>query len=161
FSIGNTETVVASAVRRAVRAGEPEAVPRISDLPSVLQSSTGRVEFEAFEEGREADILGRMLRQASLDTFRRRLAGIDIVPLQQRFDEGLSLETGEMVSADRVLEQIGQFPGLAKAMQRLGIEEESPALAAAVIEFVLEGMHLSKRLNKAASGEGRVRYAGE
>ncbi|HEX9695704.1 MAG TPA: sigma 54-interacting transcriptional regulator [Actinomycetota bacterium] len=161
FSIGNTETVVASAVRRAVRTGEPEAVPRICDLPAAQQSSTGRVEFEAFEEGRESDILGRMLRQATLDTFRRRLAGVDVGALQQRFDEGLSIETGELVSATRVLDQIGEVPGLGKAMQRLGIEEESPALAASAVEFLLEGMHLSKRLNKAAAGDGRVRYAGD
>ena len=36
YSIGNVETLSAAAVRRAARAGEPEAVPRVCDLPAVL-----------------------------------------------------------------------------------------------------------------------------
>ncbi|GAC1409650.1 MAG: ATP-binding protein [Actinomycetota bacterium] len=151
FSIGNAETIVASALRRAVRAHEPEVVPRICDLGSVMQSSIGRIEFEAFEEGREDEIIGRMLRQATLDVFRRRLAGIDVAALQKRFDEGLSIQTGELTPASDLLNQIGEFPGLGKAMSRLGVEEESPGVAAGVAEFILEGLHLSKRLNKSGT----------
>ncbi|MHB8512878.1 MAG: sigma 54-interacting transcriptional regulator [Actinomycetota bacterium] len=156
FSIGNTETIVASALRRAIRRNEQEAVPRISDLSSILQSSTGRLEFEAFEEGREDEILGRMVRQATLDVFRKRLAGLDVVALQKRFEEGLNVESGDLVSSAELLASIGSFPGLGKAMTKLGVESESPAMAASVAELILEGMHLSKRLNKASSKAGSV-----
>ncbi len=46
MSIANYETLVASAVRRALRRGEAEAVPRISDLEALLASTTGKLELE-------------------------------------------------------------------------------------------------------------------
>src|SRR5207253_8574848 len=85
YSIGNLETIVASAVRRAAAYGEPEAVPRVVDLPAVLAASAGRVEFDAIEEGREEEILARAARQAVLEVFRRRLSGFDLAPLIGRF----------------------------------------------------------------------------
>jgi len=155
FSIGNLETVVASAVRRAIRAGENEAVPRIADLPAALQSSMGRIEFESFEEGREADILDAMLRRATLDVFRHRLGGTDFTGLLARFDEGgIEIETGDLVPAASLLQQAGEVKGLAKMMQRLGIEDESPCKAASALEFALEGLHLSRKLNKNPSARG-------
>ena len=81
YSIGNLETLQAAAVRRAARTGEPEAVPRVCDLPAVLMSSEGRVEFDTIEEGREAEILPRALRTAELEVFRRRLSGFDFTAL--------------------------------------------------------------------------------
>ena len=158
FSIGNLETVSASAVRRAVRTGEPEAVPRPCDMPVVLQSSLGRIEFESYDEGREGEIMERMLRQATLDVYRRRLGGFDFSKLVQRFDQGLEVETGDLVPAKEFLGQLGEVPGLAQIMRRLGIEEESPGQAAAALEFALDGLHLSKRLNKDAVG-GVARYS--
>ena len=76
YSIGNLERVAASALRRAARTGEPEAVPRLVDLPPVLAGSMGRVEFDSIEEGREEEILLRAFRSAVLEVFRRRLAGL-------------------------------------------------------------------------------------
>jgi len=161
FSIGNREVLAASAVRRAVRSGEPEAVPRVADLPSVLQSSMGRVEFETFEEGREPEVMQRMLRQATLEVFRRRLGGFDFAALLKRFDEeGLEVMSGDLTSAQDLLKQIGTVKGLAQLMKRLGVEDESPAHAASALEFALEGLHLSKRLNKHESLHG-ARYAAD
>jgi magnesium chelatase subunit I len=159
YSIGNLETIVASAVRRAAASGEPEAVPRVVDLPAVLAGSAGRVEFDAIEEGREEEILARAARQAVLEVFRRRLSGFDLGPLIGRFDEGLSVETSDVTPAASFLEQFGQAPGLGKLLGRLGVEEESPGVAASALEFALEGLHLSRRLNKDAAGRmGAVRY---
>jgi magnesium chelatase subunit I len=159
YSIGNLETLQAAAMRRAARAGEPEAVPRVVDLPAVLMSSEGRVEFDTIEEGREADILVRALRTAELEVFRRRLSGYDFSPLLERFDEGLSIDTGELTPATDLLDDIGDLPGLAKLLERLGVEEESPGVAASALEFALEGLYLSRRLNK-DGGDRAARYAG-
>jgi magnesium chelatase subunit I len=152
FSIGNLETIRAAAVRRAARSGEPEAVPRPCDLPAVLDASLGRIEFDTVEEGREEDILLRALSQAVLKVFRRRLAGNDFGPLMARFGEGFTAETSDVTRADEFLAQFGELPGLARILSRLGIEEESPGSAASALEFALEGLHLSRRLNKDAVG---------
>jgi magnesium chelatase subunit I len=161
YSIGNLETLSAAAVRRAARTGEPEAVPRVCDLPAVLEGSLGRIEFDTVEEGREPEILSRALRTAELEVFRRRLAGFDFAPVLSRFEEGFVAQSGEMVPAADFLDQFGGLPGLAKLLGRLGVEEESPGSAASALEFALEGLHLSRRLNKdAGDGRGAVRYEG-
>ena len=159
YSIGNLETLQAAAVRRAARTGEPEAVPRVVDLPAVLMSSEGRVEFDTIEEGREAEILLRAVRTAELEVFRRRLSGYDFAPLLARFDEGLAIDTGELTPASDLLDAIGDLPGLAKLLERLGVEEESPGVAASALEFALEGLYLSRRLNK-DGGDRAARYSG-
>jgi magnesium chelatase subunit I len=157
FSIGGLESITASAVRRAVRTGEGEAVPRVSDLPGVIRSSMGRVEFESFEEGREAEILEQMARKAILDVFRRRLSGFDFTGLLGRFEEGMEVNTGDLVTASDLLKQVGDMRGASGLLKRLGVKEESPALAASALEFALEGLHLSRRLNKEQTATG-VRY---
>jgi magnesium chelatase subunit I len=159
YSIGNLETLQAAAVRRAARTGEPEAVPRVVDLPAVLMSSEGRVEFDTIEEGREDEILTRAMRTAELEVFRRRLSGFDFAPLLDRFDDGLSVGTGELTPASDLLDAIGDLPGLAKLLERLGVEEESPGVAASALEFALEGLYLSRRLNK-DGGDREARYRG-
>jgi magnesium chelatase subunit I len=159
FSIGNLEVLRAAAVRRAARSGEPEAVPRICDLPAVLAGSIGRIEFDTIDEGREEEILLRALRNSVLSVFRRRLSGFDFSGLVGRFSEGLSVETSDLMGSGAFLEQFGDLPGLAKLLQRLGIEEESPGAAASALEFALEGLHLSRRLNKDQAGRiGAYRY---
>jgi magnesium chelatase subunit I len=152
FSIGNLETVAAAAVRRAARSGEPEAVPRPCDLPAVLEASLGRVELDTVEEGREEEILLRALSAAILRVFRNRLSGYDFAPLLERFGDGFTAQTSDTAAAGEFLDQFGRVPGLAKLLGRLGVEEESPGSAAAALEFALEGLHLSRRLNKRASG---------
>lgn len=156
FAIAAAETLAASAVRRAAVTGETEAVARICDLPSVVPASRGKVEFEAAEEGRELEVLAHLLRKASADTFRAQLAGLDLSGLQGRFDEGGILETGDLVPAAQLLADLGTVPGLAALLERLGIEEESPGLAAAALEFALEGLHLNRRLAKESVGHRTV-----
>jgi magnesium chelatase subunit I len=160
YSIGNLETLAAAAIRRAARTGEPEAVPRVCDLPAVLDASLGRVEFDTIEEGREEEILARAVKAAELEVFRRRLAGFDFQPILGRFEEGFAAETSDLLPADSLLGQFGELPGLSKLMERLGVEEESPGVAASALEFALEGLHLSRRLNKDGAGRGYRYLAG-
>jgi magnesium chelatase subunit I len=161
YSIGNLETLAAAAVRRSVRTGEPEAVPRVCDLPAVLASSLGRVEFDTIEEGREEEILARAAKTAELEVFRRRLSGYDFQPILSRFAEGFEAETSDLMPASALLAQFGELPGLSKLLERLGVEEESPGAAASAVEFALDGLHLSRRLNKDETGRtGAYRYRG-
>ena len=148
FAVAATESVAASAVRRAAITGEPAAVARVCDLPSVVAAARGKVEFESSEEGRELEVLAHLLRKATADTFRAHLAGLDLTGLQARFDDGGTVETGDLVPANRLLAQLGPVPGLAQLLHRLGAEQESPGLAAAALELAMEGLHLNRRLAK-------------
>jgi magnesium chelatase subunit I len=161
YSIGNLETLGAAAIRRAARTGESEAVPRVCDLPAVLDASLGRIEFDTIEEGREEEILSRAAKTAELEVFRRLLSGYDFHPILARFDQGFAAETSDLTSAADLLAQFGELPGLSKLLERLGVEEESPGVAASAIEFALEGLHLSRRLNKDGGDRiGAFRYHG-
>jgi magnesium chelatase subunit I len=161
FSIGALETIGASALRRAVKTGEREAVPRVVDLYSVLPAALGRIEFDTLEEGREADILERTLRKAILDIWQRRLGGENYGPFIAGFMEGRSVETSDTMSGSDLVAQVDlRAANLERLLARLGLPEDSPTAAASALEFVLEGLHLTKRLNKEVVGTGGFRFEG-
>src|SRR3989442_3992045 len=158
YTIGNLETVAASALRRAVRAGDPTAVPRPVDLWAAIGGSMGRIEFETLEEGREEWILEQALKRALVDVYRRRLGAENLSALQQLFEEGLAVETSDVMGAETFLAQFRRVPGLGRIMQHLELTEESPQSAASALEFALEGLHLSKRLTKHTAGPGAWKF---
>jgi magnesium chelatase subunit I len=163
FGVAAAESVAASALRRAALTGEEPAVARVCDLPSIVATLQGKVEFEVDDEGRESEVLSHLLRRAVVETFRHHLGASDLRPLVQRFDQGLMVESGDLVPGRRLLEQVGPLPGLAHVMDLLGIEEgaETPGLAATALEFALEGLFLNRRISKDAedeAGGGTVVY---
>jgi magnesium chelatase subunit I len=155
FAIAAAESAAAAAVRRSAlvpEAHDEPPVARVCDLPGVVPTLRGKVEFEVSEEGREEEILSHLLRRATADTFRARLGGADLSGLLNKFADGGTIESGELVSASDLLRRTGEVPGLAKIMQRLGMDgRESFGEAAAAIEFVLEGLYLLRRLSKDTS----------
>ncbi len=158
FAIAAAEAIAASALRRASRAGESEPVARIGDVPAVLPTLLGKVEFEMGEEGREAEVVEHLLRVATAETFRERLAGLDLSGFTQIFAEGTTVETGDLVPATELLAQIGTVPGLSKVLDRLGHgDDAAPGEVAAAVELVLEGLHLTRRIGK-ESVAGRSVY---
>jgi magnesium chelatase subunit I len=161
FAIAAAESAAAAAVRRSALVGEgPDEVPvaRVADLPGIVPTLRGKVEFEVSEEGREDEILSHLLRRAIAETFRARLGGADLSGILAKFEDGGSIESGELVSASELLRRTGEVPGLARIMARLGMEgRESFGEAAAAIEFVLEGLYLIRRLSKDTS-DGTATY---
>jgi magnesium chelatase subunit I len=161
FAIAAAETIAASAVRRAAICGEETPVARVVDLWATVPVSLGKVEFDQLEEGRELELLKHLLRRSVAETWRARLAGSDMSGLLHRFDEGGTVETGDLVPAGELLARIGPVPGLAQLLGRLGDDHgaETPGLAAAALEFAMEGLHLTKRLAKEEL-PGRTVYGG-
>ena len=120
----------------------------------------GKVEFEVSEEGRELEVLAHLLRKAVAETFRLHLAGSDLSAIVARFEDGDTVETGELVPAAELLDRLGPVPGLGRLLAKLGDRrEESPGLAAAALEFALEGLYLHRRLSKDQVA-GRTVYGG-
>jgi magnesium chelatase subunit I len=159
FAIAAAETVAAAALRRCGLLADDEPVARIGDTVSVTSTLRGKVEFESGEEGREVEILAHLLRTATADTFRARLSGLDLSGFINLVGDGDIIETGELVPADEVLRQVGTVPGLAKVLERLDLgDAPTRGEAAAGIEFVLEGLHLTRRMSKAQTDEGRTLY---
>ena len=161
FAIAAAESAAAAAVRRTALVAEARdevPVARVADLPGIVPTLRGKVEFEVSEEGREEEILTHLLRRAIAETFRSRLGGADLSGLLAKFEDGGSIESGELISATELLRRTGEVPGLARIMARLGMEgRESFGEAAAAIEFVLEGLYLIRRLSKDTS-DGTATY---
>ena len=158
FTIAAAEAVSASALRRAARTGDDEAVARICDIGVVLPTLLGKVEFEMGEEGRERAVLDHLLRLAVAATFRDRLGGLDLAGFTGVFAEGAVVETGELVPARDLLSQLGSVSGLSKVLDRLGYcDAASRGQVASAVEFTLEGLHLTRRIEK-ETVDGRTVY---
>jgi magnesium chelatase subunit I len=160
FAVAAVETVAASALRRSAITGEPSAVARVCDLPAIVPTLRGKVEFEVSEEGRELEVLAHLLRRAVAETFRARLGGADLSGLVDRFEEGGSVESGDLVTAAALLERVGPIEGLGALVGRLGeTDAETPGVVAAAVELALEGLYLNRRISK-DEVPGRTIYGG-
>ncbi|HEY6538857.1 MAG TPA: magnesium chelatase [Candidatus Dormibacteraeota bacterium] len=148
LSIANFESLCANAVRRTISLGEPEAVPRLSDLSALSASTLGKLELETWEEGEDQAVLEKLLRSATGNVFRRHFALQEFAPMLARFEQGLTIEVGEMVEAARYLQLADGIPEMKRILSDLD-EPQQPGSVAAALELVLEGLHLAKRLNKA------------
>jgi magnesium chelatase subunit I len=159
LSVANYEVLCANALRRALHSGESDVVPRVCDLEALPASTLGKVEIEALEEGREGAIVENILRQAVLAVFKDRLPFDQVRDVVAAFEEGVVAHVGEDVSSVDEAELLAQVPALQAPVKTLAGTDTSPAGLASAVEFVLEGLHLSKRLNKDASG-ARATYRG-
>ncbi|MBI4298534.1 MAG: magnesium chelatase [Chloroflexi bacterium] len=155
-SIANYETLVSNAFKRSLQHKEGFAVPRISDLPAILASTTGKIELESVEEGREARIIEELTKKAVLNVFGRYFNVRDFDTLIQKFEQGLAVETGSDIPSKSYKQLLKDLEGISIALERLQVKDE-PAAIASAIEFVLDGLHLSRKLNRDRV-EGRFRY---
>ena len=158
LTIANYETLVANATRRALRAGETVVVPRVSDLDALPASTAGKVEVETLDEGDDGAVLERLVKSSVLAVFRRRCPMERLRGVLDEFDGGTVVHTGDDVASADYLGPLAELPALRAAVLRLA-GSENPAALASGVELVLEGLHLSRRLNKDSAG-GKATYRG-
>jgi magnesium chelatase subunit I len=152
FTITNHEVMVANAARRALRHGERDVAPRVSDLEALPASMMGKIEIESLEEGRDAQIAENLVWAAVLTVFKERFTPDRFRPIVTAFDEGAVIHAGEDVTSAEYVSLLEQQPAMREAVTELTGGDESAASVAAAVELLLEGLHLSKRLNKDAVG---------
>lgn len=146
-SIANYETVISNASRRAIRLGESEVSPRISDLPYIDASTRGKIEVEAVEEARADRLVGDLIKKAVLNVFNRYFKVEEFETLIQRFQDGLTLETSDTLPSSEYVRWLKEIDGFGLGVMKLDTPKGPSAIAAAV-EFILEGLHLNRKLNK-------------
>ena len=119
---------------------------------ALASSTSGKVEIEALEEGRDEQIVEHLLRSAVLTVFKERVGTEAVREVIGAFDGGTIVHAGDdVVSADEA-KLVSDIPALRQPVAALTGGDESPAAVASAVEFILEGLHLSKRLNKDAVG---------
>ena len=152
-TIASRETLIANALRRAIASGETHVVPRICDLYHLGPALQGKLELESVEEGADEQIVEKLIQAAIAAVFGRYFNVAELDAVVEQFKTGLSVEVGEQLTAGDYATIVQRIEGAQEALQPLDIGEDTASLAAAV-EFMLEGLHLNKRLNKDTIGRG-------
>ncbi len=157
LSVTNFEAVAANALRRGLQAGETTAVARIDDLSAMTASSSGKIEIETLDDGAQGAIFDNLVRSAVLAVYRERVPAELTRAVTQAFDDGAVIDIGEDIPSGQLADQVATIPALVRPIEVLTAGDDSPPAVAAALAFVLEGLHLSKRLNKDIS-ERRAIY---
>ena len=162
-SICNYENVISNALRRAIRLGEREVVPRISDLPYLAASTGGKIELETVDDGQGESLIEKLIAKAALNTFNRYFQVQQFDDFLARFKGGWSVEVSEGMKSSAYEEKArepqphsGEMKGLLEALKKLQCDK-TPATLASGLEFILEGLYLHRRLNKEQL-PGRITY---
>jgi magnesium chelatase subunit I len=145
------ENAVSNAERRAILAGEPVAVPRVTDVYAALPSLTGKFELEYEGELKGADSVAReLIRSSVANVFTDRVAGADTRAIVDWFDIGGSLQADDTLASHELLARASGVQGLKALAATLTNSQDSddgPVLASA-IDFVLEGLYAQKKIGR-------------
>jgi magnesium chelatase subunit I len=161
MSVANYENVISNALKRAIRLHEKSAVPRVSDLQAVVASTTGKIELDTLGDDEEDRIVQRLLQGAIVSTFNQYFSPYEFEDLILAFENGLVVQASDEMPSMEYVHQVSHMDGMREAAGKLGASGDPAALSSAV-EFILEGLHLSRRVNKDRSGTraGAAQYRG-
>jgi magnesium chelatase subunit I len=146
-TVSNYENLVSSALKRSLRTGETTVVPRISDLPAVVASTAGKIELESVGDISEERVIERLVARSVLNVFNRTFSLAEFDSLLAAFGRGATMHVSSTLASQEYVKQALQIPGMKGAVAKLGASG-NPAAVAAAVEFVLEGLHLNRKLNK-------------
>ncbi len=157
-SVANYENLLSSALKRAIRLHERQVAPRISDLLALTQSTGGKIELETMGDRDEEKVLDKLVQKAVVNVFNRHFAVHEFDELIANFEHGLRVDVGDTLPSLDYVRQAAEVGGFTPAIKKLGVQG-NPSQIASAIEFVLEGLHLNRKLNKDRAS-GRMRYRG-
>ena len=158
-TVANYEALIAGAVRRTLLSNETEVIPRISDLSALIASTAGKIEVESLDDGREIEIIQYLIKQSILDTFKATADQTLCADILKAFTDGAVINAGDDIPSDTYLQWLKDIPAFTPVLESIGLTQEelqNPSAVASGIEFILEGLHLSKLLNKEAMGDSGV-----
>ncbi|MGH2449109.1 MAG: magnesium chelatase [Chloroflexota bacterium] len=155
-SISNYENVLSSALKRAVRLRETRVVPRLSDMPAVTASTAGKIELETLGDANEAKIVDKLVQSAVINVFNRYFLVQEFEELLRSFENGMTLDVSDSMPSMEYAQQAFRIDGLKGAVSKLNAQG-NPASIASAVEFILDGLHLNRKLNKERSG-GTAQY---
>ncbi|GAC1356476.1 MAG: sigma 54-interacting transcriptional regulator [Ktedonobacteraceae bacterium] len=155
-SVSNYENVVSNASRRSLRLKERQVAPRISDLQAIIASTSGKIELDAVGEVKEERVVQKLINGAVLSVFGEYFEPREFEQLVAGFERGLNVQVGNDMPSMEYVTQLSKVGGLSKAIDKLNARG-NPATIASAVEFILEGLHLNRRLNKDEVA-GKTRY---
>ncbi len=144
------ENVVSNSERRAFKAGEEVAVPRVMDIYAALPSITGKLELEYEGELKGGDAVARELIRAAVGkVYTGYFDGVNVAQIVQWFELGGALKLDETQDSSAMVKQLTNIQGLMDKTAALGLGVSEPdALRASAAEFILEGLYAHRRINR-------------
>ena len=158
-TVANYEALIAGAVRRTLLSNETEVIPRISDLSALIASTAGKIEVESLDDGREIEIIQYLIKQSILDIFKATADQTLCADVLKAFTDGAVINAGDDIPSETYLQWLKDIPAFTPVLESIGLTQDdlrNPSVVASGIEFILEGLHLSKLLNKEAMGDSGV-----
>jgi len=156
-TIRSFEAILGSATRRCFELKEKKVVPRISDIEMTFPAIAGKLELEyGGKDRREGEIVEELARRAIKVVFDENFKADELSSIFKSFNNGIAAEVSSAIPSVEYLDGLRNIPGLRDAVTLL-VNPECPAEAASAIEFILEGLHLSNKLNREVVN-GRVLY---
>jgi magnesium chelatase subunit I len=152
LSIANYETVIANALRRTLRTDDVAVVPRVSDLSAMVQSTQGKIEFDSMDDSDSDQIIAALVSLAVRQCFAEYALLEEGPEIVEAFNDEVLVHTGDDLADQTYLDVLAAMPALDVSVRRIAGPDASDGELAAAIEFVLEGLYLTKRLAKDASG---------
>ncbi len=148
--ISALENVISNAERRALKAGESLAVPRVLDIYAALPSITGKLELEYEGELKGGDNVAReLIRMAVGKVYTGCFEGVNVSQIVQWFELGGSLRLDDTVDSAAMVKQLGGIQGLMEKTGALGLGASEPdAVRASAAEFILEGLYAHRRISR-------------
>ena len=157
ISTANYESIMGNAMRRALHTGEKAAAPRISDLTYLKASTLGKLELETVEDERSEQVLDGLVDRAVANVFARYFNVTDFAALLTQFQEGTSVGISDMAHSRTHTRLVKKLGGFDKGLKKLECDKK-PAAVASGVEFILEGLHLNRKLNKVTAQSGEISY---
>ena len=132
--ISALENVISNAERRALKAGEDLAVPRVLDIYAALPSITGKLELEYEGELKGGDNVAReLIRLAVGKVYTNYFEGVNVAQIVQWFELGGSLKLDEIASIRRsMVKQLAKIQGLMEKTGSSGLGRERTGCGAGV-----------------------------
>ena len=149
------ESVVSNAERRALRLGEADIVPRISDVYAALPAITGKIELEYEGELAGAAAIARdLIRRASDGVFRDRADGVNLDEIILWFEDGAALQVTDEIKAAVLTKAFDTIPGLVDIVHLAGLAlKEDAGTTAAACELVLESLVARRKISRNDAGQ--------
>lgn len=158
FSIANYRVMVASARRRALLLGEPQAVPRISDLAHFHATAAGKLELDLMSSHQltESQTLDAIFAEAIRNVFKEYVQEHGLGDIAEIFAKGVRIEVGDMLPSGHYENLLKRVPPVWEKAFEVNASSD-PAVRASCVEFVLAGLWASDKVSRAVR-HGRVEF---
>jgi len=155
-SIRSYESIMGSALRRSLELGESRVIPRITDIECTYPAIIGKLELEyEAADSSEDEVVGDLARRAIKVVFDEHFKLSNLAPIIEAFQNGMGAEVSRLMPSSDYMDALKVIPGMREAVQTL-VNPDDSGEASSAIEFILEGLHLSNKLNREEVEKKRI-----